>query len=368
MSININRNRMDKVILTDPMTQLNNDFNLKKYKDAGGITAKVLDKLVKLIVPNARVYDICIEGDRTIIEETNKIYKNIKNKGIAFPTSISINNIASHYSPSKQDNTVIKEGDIVKIELGVHIDGFPALIVYTVIVNTLNKPITDKRANVVKACALASKEVINLMRPGKTNIDVVKVLEKYAKKYDCSIPFILYNTHAPGIVSYQISQYVIDGFNDDDDEYIHRLILNREHDAYEFTLRETEFEYNEVYAIDITFITGNGKLSEKDNEKMIYKRIQDMRVPLKTSSGKNVLNEFGNERFPINVRDISIKGFRLGLSECVRKGLIKLYPVLETNNNEYVARVKFTVIVRDKPILITGRSANEQLNKIHLHH
>ncbi len=40
-------------------------------------------------------------------------------KGIAFPTCISINNVVGHFSPSsKEDKTVLAEGDLVKIDLG----------------------------------------------------------------------------------------------------------------------------------------------------------------------------------------------------------------------------------------------------------
>ena len=55
-------------------------------------------------------------------------------KGVAFPTCISINEICGHYSPLKSEDTDLKEGDLVKIDLGVHIDGFVALVAHTLIV------------------------------------------------------------------------------------------------------------------------------------------------------------------------------------------------------------------------------------------
>jgi len=36
-------------------------------------------------------------------------------KGIAFPTTISVNEVAGHNSPLPEDSTSIKEGDLVKI-------------------------------------------------------------------------------------------------------------------------------------------------------------------------------------------------------------------------------------------------------------
>lgn len=45
-------------------------------------------------------------------------------KGIAFPTCISVNNVVGHYSPLKSEDAVLQKGDLAKIALGVHIDGF----------------------------------------------------------------------------------------------------------------------------------------------------------------------------------------------------------------------------------------------------
>lgn len=45
--------------------------------------------------------------------------------GLSFPTSLSLNNTVSHFSPlpSDKDIPVLKEGDVVKVMMGVHIDG-----------------------------------------------------------------------------------------------------------------------------------------------------------------------------------------------------------------------------------------------------
>lgn len=61
-------------------------------------------------------------------------------KGIAFPTCISINDVCGHYSPLISDANdkeaeagLLKEGDVVKIDLGVHIDGYISLVGHTVV-------------------------------------------------------------------------------------------------------------------------------------------------------------------------------------------------------------------------------------------
>ena len=346
-------------VLTDPMTQLFDEDNLHKYKKAGAITAKALDKLVKMCKVGQRVFDICAFGDKYILEQVGS---NGEDGGIAFPTSVSINNLAGCFSPLPTDQTVISDGDLVKIELGVHVDGFPALIAYTVVVSETGEKIEGPRANVVRAVAGASKEILKVMRPGKSNFDVVKVLNKYAEKYNCSLPYITDDGHAPGVLSFQMSRYVIDGYNDDDDEFVHRFILSRQHEDYEFSMVDMELEEDEVYCVDIVFSTGTGRLRHADKEITIYKRLPDVRSMLKLKASRATLSSFG-DRFPVNIKDRNNTRFKLGLKECLSKNLITDYPVLE-EKGEYIARIKFTVIVKDKPILITGRSADEQVNKV----
>lgn len=46
------------------------------------------------------------------------MYKNVKKKierGVAFPTCISVNNTICHFSPLASDETVLEEGDMIKM-------------------------------------------------------------------------------------------------------------------------------------------------------------------------------------------------------------------------------------------------------------
>ena len=52
----------------------------------------------------------------------------IRQKGAkpAFPCNVSVSGIAAHYSPLADDNTEIKEGDMVKVDMGAHLDSYIA--------------------------------------------------------------------------------------------------------------------------------------------------------------------------------------------------------------------------------------------------
>lgn len=76
---------------------------LDKYKAAALITNAALSKVISLCIPGADIFTVCQEGDKLMVEELQKVFSNKKSKklerGIAFPTCISVNNIMGHYSP-----------------------------------------------------------------------------------------------------------------------------------------------------------------------------------------------------------------------------------------------------------------------------
>lgn len=76
-----------------------------------------MNALLKDIVPNKKVVDLCILGDKYISDNLAAVQtaKGIK-KGSAFPTCVSVNHIAGHVSPLREDAiAILKEGDVVKM-------------------------------------------------------------------------------------------------------------------------------------------------------------------------------------------------------------------------------------------------------------
>lgn len=93
--------------------------------------------------------------------------KEIK-KGIAFPTCLSVNNCICHFSPARNDpDYVLKEGDVVKIDLGAHVDGFIAVAAHTVVAKAdADAKVTGRAADVVLAAYWAGQAALRLVKPG----------------------------------------------------------------------------------------------------------------------------------------------------------------------------------------------------------
>jgi len=128
--------------------EIDNAKVLEKYKYAATATNTALTTVLKEIVPGKKVFDICLVGDKALKEAATAIPIKTKDKGLAFPCSISVNNTACHYSPLKDEEkpVVLKEGDLVKVDLGVQVDGYISVTAHTTIAtSSLNKQQQEER-------------------------------------------------------------------------------------------------------------------------------------------------------------------------------------------------------------------------------
>lgn len=301
-----------------------------KYKSAAEIANKALQLVLSECKPKAKIVDICEKGDSFIREQTGNMYKNVKKKierGVAFPTCISVNNTVCHFSPLASDETVLEEGDMLKIDLGCHIDGFIAVVAHTHVLQ--GGPVMGRAADVLAAANTAAEVALRLVRPGRKNKDVTEAIQKVAAAYDCKI--------VEGVLSHQLKQFVIDG---------NKVVLSVP--SPETRVEDAEFEENEVYAVDIVTSTGDGKprlLDEKQTT--IYKRAVDKSYHLKMKASRFIFSEI-SQKFPImpfSARALEEKRARLGLVECVNHDLLQPYPVLHEKPGDYVAHIKFTVLL-----------------------
>jgi methionine aminopeptidase len=69
--------------------------------------------------------------------------------------------------------------------LGVHIDGFPAFVGHTVVVQSdSNAQVTGKKAQVILAAYQAAQAALRLIKPGNFNNQVTDVIQKVSTSYD----------------------------------------------------------------------------------------------------------------------------------------------------------------------------------------
>jgi len=300
-----------------------------KYRAAADIVNRTLVQVINEIQPGKKAIDLCIAGDKLLEEALKPIFKDTKDKGISFPTCVSVNEIVGHYSPLPPDELTIKEGDVVKVDLGVQIDGYVAMAAHTVVASaTPTMPTTDRKADLIAACHFAAEAAHRLLKPGKKNSDITAAIKKIAEIYKVS--------PMEGVLSHQIKRFIIDG---------NKSIINKE--TLDQKVEDFEFQENEVYCIDIVMSTGEGKSKEIESKTTVFKRAVDQNYLLKMKASRYVLNEI-NQRFPtfpFTLRALDDKKGKLGITEMLKHNLLHPYPVLFEKAGEFVAQIKFTAMI-----------------------
>eukprot|EP00092_Neocalanus_flemingeri_P015464 GFUD01016741.1.p1 GENE.GFUD01016741.1~~GFUD01016741.1.p1 ORF type:complete len:389 (-),score=131.53 GFUD01016741.1:318-1484(-) len=337
------------MVESEELPTIADDLVVTKYKMAAEIVNKVLKELVEACKLSASVRDLCILGDKRLAEETSKAFKKDKKltKGIAFPTCISVNNCICHYSPlTSEPDVILADGDMVKMDMGAHIDGFIAVVAHTVVVGaTVENPVTGGKADALLAAHLASEAALRLVKPGNETYEVTETVSKIGEAFDCK--------PVEGMLSHQLEQNKIDGEK--------TIIQNpseaqrKEHDKFEFALHE-------VYAVDVLISSGEGQGREKDAKITVYKKTEDTyMLKMKTSREffSKVSKQFGT--MPFNLRSMEEeRKARMGVVECVTHKLIEPFQVLFDKEGAYVAQFKFTVLLMPNgPHKITGLPFDE---------
>lgn len=133
---------------------------LEKYRQAGVILKQVRENAVPMVRKDVRLLDVAETIEADIVKRGGKP---------AFPVNISLNEAAAHDTPGPDDSRVFAE-DIVKVDIGVHIDGYIADTAVTV----------DLSGNpdLVKASEKALEEAIKLVRPGVNTSEIGRVIEE----------------------------------------------------------------------------------------------------------------------------------------------------------------------------------------------
>lgn len=294
-----------------------------------------MTKVKELAVAGAKIIDLTTEGDKLLLAETSAVYKGKDvSKGIAFPTSVSPNNVVAHLSPlpsDKEAGITLTQGDVVKITLGAQIDGYASVAADTIVVGS-SEEITGRLADVISAGWYAAEAAIRAVRPGNKNWDVTKIVDKVVKSYDCSA--------LEGMLSDQQEQNVIDGKK--------RIILNPT-EGQRKDFETVTFEEGEVYGIDILVSTGDGKVRPGETATTVYKKA-DLTYQLKLKTSRATFSEIQKKAgpFPFSLRSLDdAKKARMGLQECQNHGLIIPFDVLYDKEGQTVVQY-FTTIALTK--------------------
>ncbi len=141
-------------------------MQVEDYIKAGKIASEVREAVRVKDWIGKTVYEICVE-----------VENEIKKKGAqcAFPVNTSINEIAAHYTAEPNDPITITDSDLVKIDLGVQINGFIADTAVTVCYD-------PKFDSLVQAAEDALDKAMSVVKVGVKASDVGRAIEATIKQ------------------------------------------------------------------------------------------------------------------------------------------------------------------------------------------
>ncbi len=281
---------------------------------------KIAQEVKKFIKPKIKIGAKGLDIVNTIERKIEEL-----GGGHAFPANFCINQIAAHYtSPIRDDGLTIKEGDLVKIDLGVHIDGY---IVDTAFSVNFNED--PSLQNIIQATEVAVDAGKMMAKPEVNTKEIGKKIENIIKGFKF-IPIKELGGH-------QIERWSIHG----------KKILPELGNQGGDIMKE-----GEVYAVEIFASTGEGSVHMTNNSFIYELNPYSGRVPLRRKTSKQILG-YVNKNYkslPFAERWLA-KEFRMGiafgLQELVKQGKLKTHYVLAENKGVYIAQSEETILITE---------------------
>jgi methionyl aminopeptidase len=291
-------------------------YKIDSLKKAGNIAQDVKNFIKPKIQVGTKVLDIITDTESKIAGLGGSC---------AFPVNVCINNIAAHYSsPMKDDELIIKENDLVKLDLGVHIDGF---IVDTAFSINFNKD--EELQNIVQATEVAVEAAIMMAKPKVNTREIGKKIESIVKGFK-------YNP-IKELGGHQVERWIVHG---------NKSLPELGNQSGSI------MEEGDVFAVEIFASNGEGSVHLTNNSYIYELNPYAGRVPLRRKTSKQILG-FVNKNYktlPFAERWL-VNEFRMGivfgLQELVQQNKLKAHYVLAENKGVYVAQTEETILITE---------------------
>ncbi|KAK0720711.1 methionine aminopeptidase 2-like protein [Lasiosphaeris hirsuta] len=314
------------------LDNLNSDF-LIDYRHAAEVHRQTRQWAAKNIKPGQTLTDIAngIEDSvRALVGHQGLDEGDALRAGMGFPTGLSINHCAAHYTPNAGNKMVLQEDDVMKVDFGVHVNGRIVDSAFTMAFNPRYDPLLDA----VRAATNAGiKEAGIDVRVG----DIGGVIQEVMESYEVEINGTMYPVKSiRNLNGHTINHYSIHGTKS--------VPIVKSSDT-------TKMEEGDVFAIETFGSTGNGYVHEEGEVSHYAKRGDAGKVDLRISSAKSLLNvinkNFGTLPFCRRYLDrLGQEKYLLGLNNLVSNGIVEAYPPLVDKKGSYTAQFEHTILIR----------------------
>ena len=304
-------------------------MSLEILKKSGKISLETHKFAKKIIKPGVDLSQVGRKIDDFIIE---------KGAFPAWPVNLSVNNEAAHNSYDLEKERILLEDDVLKVDVGVSIDGHITDSAQTIIFNSRHQKLKDASFQALKA---TKDYLVENYKIAKIS-DVGKIIENKIKEFGL-LP-------VANLTGHYLAQYVA---------HNSPSIPNVEN-----FMQEKFSDYEEPFAIEPFATTGSGFVHE-GTDLLIFEHAEDRAV--RNKDAKKLLEEIKKFKgLPFSEfwigKEMSSFSRKFALRELLKNEIIYSHPVLIDIKGSYVSQAETTFIISKEEGLIdlVGIDAIEQ--------
>jgi methionyl aminopeptidase len=285
--------------------------DLQKYKRAGKIAREVREGIKKTVKEGMPIIDICEKVEGLTREKGGKP---------AFPCNVSVNEVAAHYTSPPNDKQTIPEKSIVKVDIGVHVDGYIADTATTVCLN-------PEYADMVNTAEEALAQAVELLRPGLSITRFGSAIQKVIKTRGYK--------PVSNLTGHLIRRYII---------HAGKSLPNV------FNLSTSRIKEGEVYGVE-PFVTVANAAGRVDNLKEEYIFRYSKNKSLKNPYAKQILSYIKKNflTLPFTERWLSkfasSSNYKSAFAELLSSKAVMGYPVFVEASRKPVAQAEYTILI-----------------------
>ncbi len=308
---------------------------IEMYKKSG----KIVSKIRKMAVDH-------VEADMKILDLVEFVEGNIIEMGgvPAFPCNVSINEVTAHYTSPPGDESTIKMGDLVKIDLGAHIDGYIADSAVSVLVGADPDSILenlegspedselDLNLKMIKTAHEALESAISTIRDGIEIGKVGKAIEETINKRGLN--------SVSNLTGHSMDRWILHS----------GLSVPNIKEDNKHKIRE-----GDVLAIEPFVTDGIGRVGDM-NDAYIFRFLRER--PIRMVQARKLLKTIANNyrNLPFSQRwlteDINSKQLNMAMRQLLASRAIYPYHVLKEKSDARVAQAEHTVIVESDGCMV----------------
>lgn len=251
-----------------------------------------------------------------------------KSQGIGFPTGLSINHIAAHFTPNAGDKTVLKYEDVMKVDFGVQVNG-------NIIDSAWTVAFDPQYDNLLAAVKDATYTGIKEAGIDVRLTDIGEAIQEVMESYEVEINGKTYQVKpCRNLCGHSIGPWTIHAGKSVP------IVKNGDN---------TKMEEGEHFAIETFGSTGRGYVVG-DGECSHYARIANVGGTPNLNSAKKLLKDidtyFGTLPFCRRYLDrLGEEKYLFALQNLVNQGYVQDYPPLVDVKGSYTAQFEHTILL-----------------------